>query len=142
MSDPSSVRFAAKLWRRWRCSRSTRKCKRLDLYPLCFKTFDRWILIWNICLWSSEWLHTLFFVLVDINQDEPQSNAIHVAHNIPTGSDIKIVQTRPYNTSVHISLNIAKDCKVGLSWNKNDMNYSGCMFLIPSLRNINDISFW
>ena len=49
---------------------------------------------------------------VDINQDEPNSNAIHVAHNIPTGSDITVVQTRPYNTSVHISLNIAKDCKV------------------------------
>ena len=62
----------------------------------------------------------IIFVLVDINQDEPQSNAIHVAHNIPTGSDIKIVQTRPYNTSVHISLNIAKDCKVSLSQNKND----------------------
>ena len=62
----------------------------------------------------NEKLHT-FFVLVDINQDEPQSNAIHVAHNIPTGSDIKIVQTRPYNTSIHISLNIAKDCKVSLA---------------------------
>ena len=77
------------------------------------------------------------FVLVDINQDEPQSNAIHVAHNIPTGSDIKIVQTRPYNTSVHISLNIAKDCKVSLSQNKNDKNMK--LFLIPNLRNINDI---
>ena len=51
---------------------------------------------------------------VDINQDEPQSNAIHIAHNVPMGSDIKIVQTRPYNTTIHISLNIATNCKVKL----------------------------
>ena len=32
--------------------------------------------------------------VVDVTQDSPQSNAIHVAHNIPKNSDIKIKQTR------------------------------------------------
>merc|ERR1712242_385980 len=43
--------------------------------------------------------------VVDINQADPQSNAIHVAHNIPKDSDITVVQTNPFNTSVHISMN-------------------------------------
>jgi len=49
---------------------------------------------------------------VDISQDNPQSNAIHIAHNNPKGSDIKVVQTNPFNTTVHISLNVGKDSKV------------------------------
>ena len=46
------------------------------------------------------------------SQDSPQSNAIHIGHNNPQGSDIKIKQTKPYNTSVHISLNVGSDSKV------------------------------
>ena len=50
--------------------------------------------------------------VVDVNQADPQSNAIHVAHNIPKDSDIKIVQTNPFNTTVHISLNVGTGTKV------------------------------
>ena len=50
--------------------------------------------------------------VVNIEQDSPHSNAIHIAHNIPTGSDITVTQKNPYNSTVHISLNIGKDCKV------------------------------
>ena len=32
--------------------------------------------------------------VVDISQEEPNSNAIHIAHNIPTGSKITVKQTR------------------------------------------------
>ena len=46
------------------------------------------------------------------SQDSPQSNSIHIGHNNPVGSDIKIKQTKPFNTSVHISLNVGKDSKV------------------------------
>lgn len=49
---------------------------------------------------------------VEVIQDDPHSNAVHIAHNIPTGSDIYVKQTNPYNASVHISLNVAKDCQV------------------------------
>merc|ERR1712037_638093 len=35
--------------------------------------------------------------VVDINQADPQSNAIHVAHNIPKDSDITVVQSNPFN---------------------------------------------
>ena len=50
--------------------------------------------------------------VVDINQADPQSNAIHVAHNIPKDSDITIVQTNPFNTTVHISMNVGTGSKV------------------------------
>ena len=46
------------------------------------------------------------------SQESPQSNAIHIGHNNPVGSDIKIKQTKPYNTSVHISLNVGSGSKV------------------------------
>ncbi|XP_059095307.1 uncharacterized protein LOC131890051 isoform X2 [Tigriopus californicus] len=49
---------------------------------------------------------------VEVIQDDPHSNAVHIAHNIPTGSDIYVKQTNPYNASVHISLNVANDCQV------------------------------
>ena len=69
-----------------------------------------------ILMFSFYFIHRAWYntTEVDINQDEPQSNAIHIAHNVPTGSDISVVQTRPYNTTVHISLNIASDCKVNI----------------------------
>jgi len=51
-------------------------------------------------------------MVVDVNQADPQSNAIHVAHNIPKDSDIKIVQTNPFNTTVHVSLNVGTGTKV------------------------------
>ena len=50
--------------------------------------------------------------VVDINQADPQSNAIHVAHNIPKDSDITVVQTNPFNTTVHISMNVGTGSKV------------------------------
>ena len=50
--------------------------------------------------------------MVDINQADPQSNAIHVAHNIPKDSDITVVQTNPFNTTVHISMNVGTGSKV------------------------------
>ena len=50
--------------------------------------------------------------VVEVSQDSPQSNAIHIAHNIPKGSDISVKLTNPYNVTVHISLNVASDCKV------------------------------
>ena len=50
--------------------------------------------------------------VINIEQDSPHSNAIHIAHNIPTGSDITVTQKNPYNSTVHIALNIGKDCKV------------------------------
>jgi hypothetical protein len=50
--------------------------------------------------------------VVNIDQDSPHSNAIHIAHNIPTGSDITVTQKSPFNSTVHIALNIGKDCKV------------------------------
>ena len=53
-----------------------------------------------------------FAQVVDINQADPQSNAIHVAHNIPKDSDITIVQTNPFNTTVHISMNVGTGSKV------------------------------
>ena len=46
------------------------------------------------------------------SQESPQSNAIHIGHNNPVGSDIKIKQTKPYNPSVHISLNVGSGSKV------------------------------
>merc|ERR1712227_746603 len=49
---------------------------------------------------------------VDISQDSPQSNAIHIGNNNSVGSEIKIKQTKPYNTSVHISLNVGSDSRV------------------------------
>jgi len=49
---------------------------------------------------------------VDINQADPQSNAIHIAHNNPKDSDIKVVQSNPFNTTVHISLNVGTGSKV------------------------------
>jgi len=49
---------------------------------------------------------------VEVVQDSPHSNSVHVAHNNPVGSDIYVEQTSPYNASVHISLNIARDSKV------------------------------
>jgi hypothetical protein len=50
--------------------------------------------------------------VVNINQADPQSNAIHIAHNVPKDSDIKVVQTNPFNTTVHISLNVGTGSKV------------------------------
>ena len=55
---------------------------------------------------------TNFTQVVDINQADPQSNAIHVAHNIPKDSDITVVQTNPFNTTVHISMNVGTGSKV------------------------------
>merc|ERR1712004_706917 len=55
--------------------------------------------------------------VVNIDQDSPHSNAVHIAHNIPTGSDITVKQKNPYNSTVHIALNIAKDCKVKVEIN-------------------------
>lgn len=48
---------------------------------------------------------------VDVNQEDPHSNNIHVAHNNPQDSDISIVQSNPFNTTIHISLNVGKGCK-------------------------------
>lgn len=67
---------------------------------------------------------------MNIEQESPHSNAIHVAHNIPTGSDITVTQKNPYNSTVHISLNIAKDCKV-----KVDMSDAVNSILHVSLNN-------
>jgi hypothetical protein len=50
--------------------------------------------------------------VVDINQADPNSNTIHIAHNIPKDSDIKVVQTNPFNTTVHISMNVGTGSKV------------------------------
>ena len=55
---------------------------------------------------------TFHHQVVDINQADPQSNAIHVAHNIPKDSDITVVQTNPFNTTVHISMNVGTGSKV------------------------------
>ena len=67
---------------------------------------------------------------VDISQEDPQSNTIHIAHNNPKDrweeilwerlsrkcfcfSDIKVVQSNPFNTTIHISLNVGSGSKVG-----------------------------
>ena len=63
---------------------------------------------------------------MDINQADPQSNAIHVAHNIPKDSDITIVQTNPFNTTVHISMNVGTGSKVQV--------YSTCFLILVSLK--------
>ena len=52
---------------------------------------------------------------MDITQADPNSNTIHIAHNIPKDSDIKVVQTNPFNTTVHISMNVGTGSKVGRS---------------------------
>ena len=56
------------------------------------------------------------FEISTFSQESPQSNAIHIGHNNPVGSDIKIKQTKPYNTSVHVSLNVGSGSKV-IGWN-------------------------
>jgi len=48
---------------------------------------------------------------VDVSQEDPHSNNIHVAHNNPQNSDINIVQTNPFNTTIHVSLNVGSGCK-------------------------------
>jgi len=48
---------------------------------------------------------------VDVTQENPHSNNIHVAHNNPKNSDIKIVQSNPFNTTIHVSLNVGSGCK-------------------------------
>merc|ERR1712111_307331 len=48
---------------------------------------------------------------VDIDQADPHSNNIHVAHNNPKNSDIKISQSNPFNTTIHISLNVGTGAK-------------------------------
>ena len=57
-------------------------------------------------------LGTILRIFLIFSQESPQSNAIHIGHNNPVGSDIKIKQTKPYNTSVHISLNVGSGSKV------------------------------
>jgi len=51
---------------------------------------------------------------VDISQEDPQSNTIHIAHNNPKDSDIKVVQSNPFNTTIHISLNVGSGSKVSV----------------------------
>ena len=76
---------------------------------------------------------------VDIQQEDPNSNTIHIAHNNPkdrwgetqeeilTGqefcfSDIKIVQTNPFNTTIHVSLNVGSGAKVGQGYSVRKFN--------------------
>ena len=67
-------------------------------------------------------LGTILRIFLIFSQESPQSNAIHIGHNNPVGSDIKIKQTKPYNTSVHISLNVGSGSKVRVdSW--LELNY-------------------
>jgi len=49
--------------------------------------------------------------VVAVEQADPHSNNIHVAHNNPRDSDIQITQTNPFNTTIHISLNVGTGCK-------------------------------
>ena len=53
--------------------------------------------------------------VVAVEQADPHSNNIHVAHNNPRDSDIMITQTNPFNTTIHISLNVGTGCKVSIS---------------------------
>ena len=36
---------------------------------------------------------------VEVDQTDPHSNSVHIAHNIPTGSDVSVRMTNPYNVS-------------------------------------------
>ena len=53
--------------------------------------------------------------VVAVQQADPHSNNIHVAHNNPRDSDIMITQTNPFNTTIHISLNVGTGRKVSIS---------------------------
>ena len=53
--------------------------------------------------------------VVAVEQADPHSNNIHVAHNNPRDSDIMITQSNPFNTTIHISLNVGTGCKVSIS---------------------------
>merc|ERR1712032_480781 len=61
--------------------------------------------------------------VVDINQADPQSNAIHVAHNIPKDSDITVVQTNPFNSSVHLSFQNPKNTPVTLKMKDAELTH-------------------
>merc|ERR550525_1765406 len=52
---------------------------------------------------------------VDVSQEDPHSNNIHVAHNNPQNSDISIVPSNPFNTTIHVSLNVGMGCKTKVS---------------------------
>ena len=69
--------------------------------------------------------------MVDINQADPQSNAIHVAHNIPKDSDITVVQSNPFNTTVHISMNVGTGSKVWVDL----MCFRSCWSMLASMYN-------
>ena len=74
------------------------------------------MMLYSAGRWATEYIYlilaTILRIFLIFSQESPQSNAIHIGHNNPVGSDIKIKQTKPYNTSVHISLNVGSGSKV------------------------------
>ena len=59
--------------------------------------------------------------VVNIVQENPHSNAVHVAHSNARNSDITVEMTMPNNVSVHVSINNANGAKVRKSTHGSDL---------------------